>query len=179
MDSSDSGTPISSSDGDKVHLGGKESTLNGDLDFLGKLDSETNVSVSVSNSDDSLESGSLTGLGLLLDGEDAHDLVGELVLGVRDKSIDNRGLLDGDGVGIDLLEGLDLAGLHESSELGEWGPLVALEASSAHATGSSTSASAASSVSTSSSSESSSASLASFGGGSFSRCWGSCWCFHC
>jgi len=51
------------------------------LDFLGDLDSETDVTIEVSDGNDGLESGSLTGLGLLLDGNDLHDLIGEFFLG--------------------------------------------------------------------------------------------------
>jgi hypothetical protein len=109
MDSTNLGTPISSSDWDNVALGVNESSLDGNLDFLGNLDTNTNMTLSVSTSNDSLESGSLSGLGLLLHGENAHDLVGELVLDVRDKSIDDWGFLDWDGEGVDFLEGVDLS----------------------------------------------------------------------
>jgi len=66
MDTTNLGTPITSSDWDDVALGSHQSTLNGNLDFLSGLDSNTNVTLSVTTSNDSLESGSLTGLGLLL-----------------------------------------------------------------------------------------------------------------
>jgi len=66
MDTTDFGTPISSSDWDQVALGVNESTLDGNLDFLSALDTNTNVTLSISASNNSLESGSLTGLGLLL-----------------------------------------------------------------------------------------------------------------
>jgi hypothetical protein len=59
-------TPITSSDWDKGELGSNEGTLDGDLDFLGSLDTETDVTVHVTACNNSLESGSLTGLGLLL-----------------------------------------------------------------------------------------------------------------
>jgi len=64
---SNSGTPVTSSDWDHLELGINKGSLDGDLDFLADLDTNTNVSVSVTNGADSLESGSLTGLGLLLD----------------------------------------------------------------------------------------------------------------
>ena len=111
MDTTDLGSPISSSDWDDVALSINESTLDGNLHFLGDLDTNTNVSLSVSASNDSLESGSLTGLGLLLDGEDAHDLVGELVLDVGEESINDWAFLDWDGVGVDFFERVDLSGL--------------------------------------------------------------------
>lgn len=89
MDTTDSGAPIASSDGDDVHLGGNESALDGNLDFLADLDTDTNVTLSITASDDSLESGSLTSLGLLLDGDDFHNIVLELVLGAFDKLVND------------------------------------------------------------------------------------------
>ena len=75
MDTTDLGTPETSSDGDEMHLGVEEGTLDGNLDFLANLDTNTNVTLTVTASNDSLESGSLTGLGLLLNGQDAHNLI--------------------------------------------------------------------------------------------------------
>lgn len=40
--------------------------------------------------------------------------------------LDNLVLLDGDGEEVDVLEGLDLALLHEAAELGAGGPAVAV-----------------------------------------------------
>mmetsp|Transcript_21942 Transcript_21942/g.34083 ORF Transcript_21942/g.34083 Transcript_21942/m.34083 type:complete len:340 (-) Transcript_21942:40-1059(-) len=155
MDGTDSGAPVSSSDGDQVDLGVQEGALDGDLDFLGDLDADTDMAHLVTGGDDGLESGSLTGLGLLLHRDDAHDLIGELGLGVGDESVNDGGLLDGDGVGVDLLKGLDLAGLDESSELGKGSPLVLSAESSSSTSGATTAATS----STTSSSEASSSSL--------------------
>lgn len=168
----DLGTPISSSDWDKVDLSIDESTLDGDLDLLGALDSDTNVTLSVTDGDDGLESSSLTGLGLLLHGQDAHDLIRELGLGVGKESIDDWGLLDWDGVGVNLLEGVDLAVLDESTQLGEWGPLLLLSAS---AWATSAAATATSSSSASISEASSASSSSSWSLGSLNWCW---WVFH-
>jgi hypothetical protein len=66
VDLTDSGTPISSSHWDHSELGINKGTLDGNLDFLSDFDTDTDVSVSITDSADSLESGSLTGLGLLL-----------------------------------------------------------------------------------------------------------------
>lgn len=59
-------SPVTSSDRDDVLLGNLKSFLDGNLDFLGSLNTNTNISVLVSYGDDSLESSSLSGLGLLL-----------------------------------------------------------------------------------------------------------------
>lgn len=171
MDTTDSGTPVASSDWDDVVLGIKKGTLDGNLNFLGDLDTDTDVTLSVTDGNDCLESGSLTGLGLLLDGEDAHNLVGELVLGVSNKSVNDWCFLDWDGVGVDLFKTVDLSVLHESSELGEWVPFF-LETSSTTAS----SAEATSASSSASSSEASSSFSASASWGAISWCWCSCWC---
>ena len=117
-------TPIAASDGHKLELGVNESALDGDLHFLADLDAETNMASHVTDGDNSLKAGTLTSLGLLLDGNDLHDIVLELVLGCFDEFVDNTGLLDGDGVSVDFLEGLDVVSLNESSEFGLGEPFV-------------------------------------------------------
>jgi hypothetical protein len=59
-------TPVSSSDWNDGELRNDDSSTNGSSNFLGGLDSKTNVSLGVSNNDDGLETGTLTGTGLLL-----------------------------------------------------------------------------------------------------------------
>ena len=124
MDVTDLVTPVTSSDGHKLELGVDESALNGDLDFLGDLDAETDVASHVTDGDNSLKAGSLTSRGLLLDGDDLHDVVLELELGNVDELVNNGSLLDGDGVGVDLLKGLDVTSGNQSAELGLGEPFV-------------------------------------------------------
>jgi len=133
MDGTDLVTPETSSDWHKLELGSDDGSLDGNLNFLGDLDSETNVTVLVTNGNDSLEAGSLTGLGLLLHRDDLHDLIGDsdLWAGLLDELVDNLGLLDWDGVSVDLLKRVDKVSLNESSELGLWNPLVLSWATSA------------------------------------------------
>jgi hypothetical protein len=73
-------SPVSASYGSDIKLGGGDGTTNGSSDFTRALDSKSNVSSIVSNSDKGLESGTLTSRRLLLDGHDLHDLVLKLVL---------------------------------------------------------------------------------------------------
>ena len=61
------GAPVSATDGDDVELGDDDGGADGGSDFLGGLDTETDVAVGVTDEDDSLEAGTLTGTGLLLD----------------------------------------------------------------------------------------------------------------
>lgn len=65
---SEVGTPVAAADGKNRQFGDDDSSANGSSDFLGGLDTETNVTVAVTNDDDSLETGTLTGTSLLLDG---------------------------------------------------------------------------------------------------------------
>ena len=146
MRSSDLVTPISSSDWDQVELSISDGSLDSDLDFFCELKSNGDMSLFVSNSDDSFESGSLSSSGLLLDGSDLHDLIFEFL---SDDSVDDLLFLDGDGEEIDLLKSGNLSGLNESSKLGDGNPFLLVLLSSSWGSSSS-------SWSSSSSSESSS-----------------------
>ena len=64
------GTPVSSPDGNDGELGNDDSSADGGSNFLGGLDTETDVALGVTDDNDSLEAGTLTGTGLLLDGLD-------------------------------------------------------------------------------------------------------------
>jgi hypothetical protein len=111
-------SPVTSSNGNDRQLGDNDGTSNSGSDFLGDLDTETDVTVKVTDGDESLESGSLTGRGLLLDGRDGHDFV----LQGRQELVDDLELLDGQREEVDLLHGLDLSVVDESAELGDRDP---------------------------------------------------------
>lgn len=64
------GTPVTSPDGNDGELGNDDGGADGRSDFLGGLDTKTNVALGVTDEDDGLEAGALTGTGLLLDGLD-------------------------------------------------------------------------------------------------------------
>lgn len=65
-------TPETTSDGDDAELGDDNRSTDSSSDFLGRLDTKTDVTLRVTDDDDGLESGSLTGTGLLLDGLDLY-----------------------------------------------------------------------------------------------------------
>lgn len=111
-------TPVTPSNGYDRELGRNDGTSDGGSNLLGGLDTETNVAVKVTNGNESLEPGPLTGRSLLLDGHDLHDLVLE---GGKEK-VDDLELLNGEREEVDLLHGLDLAVLHQSTELGNGDP---------------------------------------------------------
>lgn len=64
------GSPVASSDGDDAQLGDNDGGTDSSGNFLGGLDAETDVALRVTDDDDGLETCSLTGTGLLLDGLD-------------------------------------------------------------------------------------------------------------
>lgn len=70
MGETEVGAPVTTTDGDDAELGDDDGGTDGSSDFLGGLDTETDVALGVTNDDDGLEPGALTGTGLLLDGLD-------------------------------------------------------------------------------------------------------------
>lgn len=64
------GTPVTTTNRDDGQLGDSDSGADSSSDFLGGLDTETDVALGVTDDDDGLEAGALTGTGLLLDGLD-------------------------------------------------------------------------------------------------------------
>jgi len=142
-------TPVSSSDGDHVELSINDGTLDGSLDFLGDLDTETEMTFGITDKDDSLESGSLTGGGHFLDGLDLHDFFLELVL---EESVNDLELLDGEGESVDFFDLFNDTLVDKSAELGNGGPFffdgASLATSSVLAASAEASAASAASVTT-------------------------------
>jgi len=122
---SELGTPITTADRDQVDLGVEDSTTDGCGDLLAGLPAKTDVTVTVTNSDEALEASALTGGGLLLDRGDPHDIILErdLTFTFTEHMINDLVLLDRERVEVDVFDLLDAALLHEASELGHWGPL--------------------------------------------------------
>lgn len=104
---SDLVSPVSSSDRDNRQLGEDDGTANSGGHFLGALDSQTNVSLAVSDGDEGLEAGTLTSTGLFLDRHDLQDLI--LQIGATDEEVDDLALFNGEGEQVDLLQLQDLS----------------------------------------------------------------------
>ena len=66
-------TPVTTAHRNNGELRENDGTTDGGCDFLGALDTETDVAVRVTDDDDGLEAGTLTGTGLLLDGLDLFE----------------------------------------------------------------------------------------------------------
>lgn len=64
------GSPVTTADGDDAELGNDDGGADSGGNLLGGLDTQTNVALGVTNNDNGLEAGTLTGTGLLLDGLD-------------------------------------------------------------------------------------------------------------
>ena len=112
--------PVAAADGHDVHLGVDDASANGARHLLGGLQTESDVTIAISHSNVALESGALSGSGLLLDGHDLHDLV----LDAGEKRVHDLVLLDGQREEEDLLNAADLAVLHQTPELGDGDPLI-------------------------------------------------------
>lgn len=110
--STDGVSPISLSDWDDVELSSLNGTLDGSLDFLVALPSQSDVSLTVSDDDVGLESGSLTGLGLLLDWLNLDNFFLEFLVGFRSQEVINDlGFLDGNSHSEDLIQRVDFSSL--------------------------------------------------------------------
>lgn len=114
-------TPVTSADWNKVHLSVDDTTTDGSSNFLSSLNTKTDVTVVITDGDVALEAGTLTSSSLLLDWHDLHDLI--LNRGTKDV-INDLVFLDWKGEKEDLLNSGDLTSLDETTELGNWNPLV-------------------------------------------------------
>merc|ERR1719422_2879218 len=89
------------------------------------------MTVVVSNGNKSLESGSLTSSGLLLD---RHDLQNLILESRSNEAVNDLVLFDGERVEVDLLQALDLSILYQTSQFGDWDPVLLFLATSSTST---------------------------------------------
>lgn len=121
----DAATPVSTAHWHKRELGSDEGTTDSGGNLSGALHAQTDVAGVVTDGNEGLEAGTLTGRALLLDWHDLHHFVLQLV---AQEVVNDLGLLDWQRVQVDLLQAADLAGLHEAAQLGYWGPATLLAA---------------------------------------------------
>jgi len=95
-------TPISTAHGDDRELGKDDSSTNGSGNFLGALNTQTNVSIRVTNDYKGLEAGSLTSTGLLLYWHNLHDLILQFSFSRGVEEVNYLKLLDGEREEVDL-----------------------------------------------------------------------------
>lgn len=120
MGSTEFVSPISLSDGDDVELGHSDGSLDGSLDFLVAFPSETDVVLLITDNSIGFEAGSLTGLGLFLDGFDLDNL---FLKAACQELVNNFLFLDGDGESEDVDDVVDESMLDQSAEFGDGSPL--------------------------------------------------------
>lgn len=94
-------SPITATNWDDRKLSQDDGSANGSGNFLAALDSQADVTVGVSDGDESLEASALTGTCLLLDGHDLQDLVLQCA---TQEEIDDLELFDGERVQVNFLE---------------------------------------------------------------------------
>jgi hypothetical protein len=111
-------SPVTTTNGDDRELGKDDGTTDSSGNFLGALDTKTDMAVAVTDDNESLETGTLTSTSLLLDGGNLHNLILELGKEV----VNNLVFLDGKREEVDLLNSLDLSVLDETTELGNGDP---------------------------------------------------------
>ena len=114
--------PVTSPHRDHRQLSQNDSTTNGGGDFLATLDAKSNMVIAVTDDNEGLETGTLTGTSLLLKGHNFHDLVFE----AGAELVDYLVLLDWEGMEVDLLQRLNLVGFDKMSELRDWDPILLL-----------------------------------------------------
>merc|ERR1719389_1477438 len=117
-------TPVAAADRNQVQLGGDDASTNRRCNLLSTLVAETDVAVAVADGHVANETGVLARARLLLHRHDLHHVVLELLR--REEDVNNLELLDGKGVKVDVLNGSDLAVLHEAAELRARDPLLLL-----------------------------------------------------
>jgi len=141
-------TPETSPHRDDGQLGEGDGTTDGSGNLLAALDTQSDVSVVVTDSDKSLKSGTLTGSGLLLDRHNLQDFI--LKSGAKEV-VDDLELFNGQGEEVDLLQRLDLSILDQTSKLGNGDPFLVLLSTTSSTSASTTTAATTSTVSTASS----------------------------
>ncbi|ALC38326.1 Bka, partial [Drosophila busckii] len=113
--------PVATTHRHNRQLGQDDGTTNSGGNFLAALNAKTNVTVVVTNGNEGLEAGTLTGTGLLLDGHDLQHLIAQRR---SQEEIDDLELFNGQRVQVDLLQRLDLALTHKAAQFGDWHPLL-------------------------------------------------------
>lgn len=94
-------TPVTATDWNDGELGEDDGSANSSGDFLAALDSQANVTVAVTDGDEGLEAGTLTGTGLFLDG---HDLQNLILQGAAQEEVDDFALFDWERVQVDFFQ---------------------------------------------------------------------------
>jgi hypothetical protein len=112
-------SPVSTTNGCNVELGGNDGSTNSSGDLRCTLNSKSNMTIVVSKSNESLETSALTSRRLLLYRHDLHNLILKFVL---EEEVNNLGLLYRKREEENFLEGSNLSVFNKTSKLGYWSP---------------------------------------------------------
>lgn len=123
--------PVATTDWNNRQFSQDDGTADSGGNFFAALNTETDVTVAVTDGNESLETGTLTGTGLFLDRHDFQDLI--LQLGAQEE-INDFELLDWQRVQVDLLQWTDFAFTNQTAKLGYWNPFLLIFLSTATAT---------------------------------------------
>merc|ERR1719253_2024363 len=116
--------PVSTTNGDKLHLRRDDAAADGRGHLLGALGAQADVAGAVADQDVADEAVALTGGSHLLHGVDLHHLILEHT--GLEELVNDLVLLDRERVEVDVLNSRDLAVLDEAAELGDRHPLLLL-----------------------------------------------------
>mmetsp|Transcript_679 Transcript_679/g.450 ORF Transcript_679/g.450 Transcript_679/m.450 type:complete len:211 (-) Transcript_679:154-786(-) len=108
-------SPVSTTYRSNIKLGSSDSTTDSSCYLRGTLNSKTNVSIVISQSNECLETSTLTSTTLLLNRHNLHNLLLQLIL---KEEVDNLCLLHRERVKENLLNGVNLSFLHKTTKLG-------------------------------------------------------------
>lgn len=114
-------TPVASANGDHRQFGEDDSAADGGGDFLGALDTESDMSVEITDGDERFEPCTLTCAGLFLDRHYFHDFVLEF----GQEKVDDLVFFYWEGEEVDFLHRLDFAILDQTTKFGDGNPAVA------------------------------------------------------
>lgn len=117
--SSDLVTPVTSSHWQNGKLGGNDGTSDGSGDFFGAFNTQSDMAITISDNNKSLESSSLTGSGLFLDRHDLHNFILQLV---SKEVINYLVFLHGKRKQVNFFQSLDVAFADKATQLGDWDP---------------------------------------------------------
>jgi len=114
-------TPITSADRGDFHFGINDGTTDGGSNFLGAFGTQTDVTVFITDDNESFEASTLTSTGLFLDRGEFQDFVFEFF---TEEVVDDLVFLDGNGEHEDFFQFEDLFGFDETAEFGDRDPVL-------------------------------------------------------
>uniref|UniRef100_A0A1L8EB92 Uncharacterized protein n=1 Tax=Haematobia irritans TaxID=7368 RepID=A0A1L8EB92_HAEIR len=114
-------TPVTTTHRHYRQFSQDDGTTNGSSNFLAALNTQSNVTVVVTNSNESLEAGTLTSTSLFLD---RHNLQYFIAQGRSQEEINDFELFNGQRVQVDFFQGVNFAITNQTAQFGDWNPFL-------------------------------------------------------